>query len=60
MSPKMEVEVARYLQMTPEGLASLIATSETMLREMQSMLAAMRKAQKRNAKFSGRSKAKPA
>ena len=43
----MEVEIARYMGMTPDGLAALIATSERMLAEMQSMLAAMRKAQKR-------------
>lgn len=43
---RMEVEVARYLQMTPEGLASLLATTERMQSEIQSMLAAMRRARR--------------
>jgi len=51
VKPATEIEITRYMQMTPDGLASLIATSERMHDELHSMLAAMRKAQKRMKKL---------
>lgn len=53
MKPEFRVEVDRYKEMPPEMLAKLIAETERMRRTLDSMMSAMRRAQKEQRKAAG-------
>jgi hypothetical protein len=53
MKPEFRVEVDRYKGMPPEMLDKLVAETERMRRSLDSMMSAMRRAQKEQKRLAG-------